>query len=175
MKDLGARAYARLGRRGLFMLLLGAVQVIYGAGLLAAAGTRPARLHWWPGSVSEPGGLPLGAWGILWCAIGGLCLSAAWTTADRIGYAAAVLLNTGWAALAVQRWLATGEAGAWAPAAIYTGIAVGVFLVSGWPEPVPPPDLPVLPPPPTPGQVAALTRIADAAEPPAEPPDEPPP
>lgn len=158
--------YARLGHRGLFMLLLGGIEVIYGAGLLAAAGHDHVREHWWPASVQELGGFPLDTWGIIWCAIGVICLASAWSKADRIAYAAAALLNTGWAILAVHRWLTTGEAGAWAPAAIYTGIAGGVLLVSGWPEPVAIPPIPALPPPPTAEELDALTRLAKPPGPP---------
>ena len=153
MKHARAAVYGKLGHRGMFLLLLGVVEITYGGGLLAAARTPPARLHWWPGSTGELGGLPLNLWGTVWVLIGTLCLLTAWTAADRIGYAAAVLLNCGWSAFAVQRWLTTSEAGAWSPAAIYTGIAVGVFLVSGWPEPPKPADLP---PPPAPEDLAAL-------------------
>lgn len=167
MQSLARRIYKQLGHRGLFMLLLGVVQVIYGVGLLSAADTKPSKLHWWPGSVGQLGGFPLSMWGTLWCVIGGLCLVTAPTRADRISYAAAVLLNFGWAIFATQRWIATGEAGAWAPAVIYTGIGVGVFLVAGWPEPAstPLPQLPQLPPPPTPEELAVLEKLIKPSEP----------
>lgn len=169
MTRLWRRAYGLLGHRGLFLLLLGVVEIIYGAGLLTAAGRDTRTEHWWPASVGDLGGLPLDLWGTVWVLIGSLCLLTAWTAADRIGYAAGVLLNVGWSAFAVQRWLATGEAGSWAPAAIYTGIAVGVFLVAGWPEPPKTPPA-ALPPPPTPEELAAVARIARPDQPPGPPP-----
>lgn len=164
MRHAWDAAYARLGHRGLFLLLLGLVQVIYGAGLLAAD-HDVRHEHWWPASVGNLGGFPLDMWGTVWVLIGVLCLITSWTTTDRVSFAAAVLLNTGWAAFAVQRWIATAEAGSWAPAAIYTGIAVGVFLVSGWPDiPKPPPGPPPgagreLPPPPTTEDLAWLADL----------------
>ena len=139
--------YVRLGRRGLFLLLLGTVQAAYGAGLAASAAAPPGRPHWWPASTGHLGGLPLDFWAAVWAAVAALCLVTAWTPADQIGYAAGVLLNTGWSAFAVRQWLTSGEAGAWAPAVIYTGIAIGVLIVSGWPEP-PKAPLIILPPPP---------------------------
>lgn len=156
MTRLRKQAYALLGHRGLFLLLLGLVEIIYGAGLLTADGRNPRAEHWWPASAGGLGGLPLNLWGTVWILIGSLCLLTAWTEADRIGYAAGVLLNCGWATFAVQRWLTVSEPGAWAPAAIYAGIAAGVFLVSGWPEP-PKVPLVILPPPPDTDTLAVLT------------------
>lgn len=136
------RAWQRLGRRGLFLLLVAAVQAAYGAGLLAAAGHPSRAVHWWPASLGQLGGIPLDAWGILWVTIGALCLAGAWTTADRYAYAAAELLSTGWAAFALQRWMTAREPGSWALAVIYGGIAAGILIVSGWPEPRKPPGPP---------------------------------
>ena len=85
MARLWRRAYALLGHRGLFLLLLGLVEIIYGAGLLTAAGRDPRTEHWWPAAAGRVGGLPLGAWGAVWILTGSLCLVTAWTAADRIG------------------------------------------------------------------------------------------
>lgn len=149
---LVTRAWKHLGYRGLFLLLVGVVQAGYGSGLLTAA-RYPARdAHWWPAAARQAGGLPLGTWGIIWLAAAATCLVSAWFTVDQIGYATAELLTAGWAALAMQRWITTGEPGAWAPAVIYAGVAAGILLVSRWPEPVPPISLPPLP-----GQPGLLT------------------
>lgn len=149
-----------LGHRGMFLMLLGCVQIIYGAGLLAAG--NPVHEHWWPGSLTSLGGFPLSMWGTIWCAIGALCILTSFGRggSDRIGFAVGELLNFGWAVFAIQRWISTGEKGAWAPAAIYVGIAVGVFIVSGWPDTpkTPLPDLSQLPPPPTKKDLARLEQ-----------------
>lgn len=123
--------------RAAFLLLIGVMQILYGLGLLAASGHHAGALHWWPGAVNQVADLPLRAWGIIWVAVGVVLTVTFWCHRDRWQFVLAAVLNATWACLAVQRWLVTREPGAWAPAAIYTTIAVAVLLICIWPDPPP--------------------------------------
>jgi hypothetical protein len=121
--------------RSVFLLLVAAVEVLYGAGLIAASGHDPARLNWWPASAGRLAGLTLLAWGVIWCATGAVIGGTCWLRRDRWQFVLAALLSAIWACLAVQRWLDIREPGAWAPAVIFGGIAAAITLVSAWPDP----------------------------------------
>lgn len=127
----------RLGFRTAFLLLIGTVEIVYGAGLIVASRNHPDRLHWWPGNLHSLVTVPVLAWGVVWCCCGAFMLGALFSLPrlDRVQFAVAAALNGTWAALAVERAVASGEDGAWAPAAIYGGISVAILIISAWPEP----------------------------------------
>ena len=128
--------------RAVFLLLIGLMQIVYGAGLLEASGHHPSALHWWPGAVTSLAGVPLRGWGLIWITVGIILAVTCWMRLDRWQFVLAAALNATWACLAVQRWLMTREPGAWAPAAIYITIAVSVLLIAIWPDPpVPRPEV----------------------------------
>lgn len=126
-----------LGYRPVFLVLIGIVEIVYGAGIIVASGSNQAAIHWWPGSLHSLADMPLLTWGIIWCCIGSFLLGSLWSRSamNRLQFSVAAALNGVWAVLALQGAVSSGESGAWAPAAIYTGIAVAIMLISSWPEP----------------------------------------
>lgn len=127
-----------LGFRPAFLVLAGVVAIVYGAGIIVAAGSNQAAIHWWPGSLRSLAGVPVLTWGVIWCCTGSFLLGSLWSRSamNRVQFAVAAALNGVWAVLAIQRAVSSGEPGSWAVAAIYAGIAAAILLVSSWPEPV---------------------------------------
>jgi hypothetical protein len=129
----------KMSFRSAFLALIGVVGIIYGSGIVVASGYNPDMIHWWPGSVHRLAGMPILTWGIIWCCVGSFMLGSLFSLPrwDRAQFAVAAALNGCWAALSIQRSVISGEPGAWAPAAIYGGIAIAILIISAWPEPIP--------------------------------------
>jgi len=138
-------AQLRARFRSTFLFIIGITELPYGIALwLGSVAKQP--LHWWPGYASEVLGLPLTFWAWAWMIVGTFLLATCWLHNDRLQFALAVALNVAWAGAVIQHAI-TGpsESGAWGPASIYSGIAAGIFMISAWPDPVPPPNGPLGP------------------------------
>ena len=129
-----------IGRRGMVLLLLGLVDLAYGAGMILA---RPVTMRyaptWWPASVGQLAGLPTHTWGWIWVGIGFFLFTGIPRTwrddhGGRWQFAAEVALKSWWALAALLYWWKYKALGAWAPAATYVGVAVLVLIISGWPD-----------------------------------------
>jgi hypothetical protein len=130
----GTLFHVHIGRRGALLLILGGMNIWYGAALVAAehaiAGVPP---RWWPASTAAVVGLDVLVWGWVWIAVG-LFL---WTgvprvASDRFQFAAVVALYACWSFSALLFFIQTDNPGAWGPAGIYGGIAFAVLMAAGW-------------------------------------------
>jgi len=127
---------ARARFRSTFLVILGCIQVPYGIALLLSQHSTVPVL-WWPGALHQVDGVTVTAWGWVRVAVGVFVLGTCWRKADRLPFAASVMLNFVWASLAIQRGFdPPHEPGAWGPGVIYLGISVGVLMISAWPDPV---------------------------------------
>jgi hypothetical protein len=120
----------RIGRRGAFLLFLGALDAVYAFSLFKPAPgiSRTATVRWVESAA------PLWVWGLLWATGGALCIIYAFRRQDRIGYGAAVLLKVLWGTLYLLGWIFGGLDRGYLSAVIWLGLAVLTATVSTWPE-----------------------------------------
>jgi len=118
----------RLGRRGAFLLTLGAVWILYGYALL----TAPA-----PGHLGHILWIPLHAWAWIWITGGFLGAVFAWCKAGRdgIGFAGIILPVLGWASGYTYTWLFYDQPRSWINAAVWAAVSAMTIIAAGWPEP----------------------------------------
>lgn len=120
-----------VGRRGEFLLFLTLLDVLYGLSLLSpapAAGQSPTTRF-----LAEV--MPLPCWGLLWLAVGVVCLAGAFADTDRFAYAAAAALKVLWGVMFAAGWLAGVVERGWVFAAIWLAFALFVVRIASWPEP----------------------------------------
>ena len=126
------RLRARIGRRGAFLGFLAMLDVVIGWFLLYP----PA------GSPPQPYPLlPAQAWAAWWLATAAACTAGMFLRTDRVAYAAAALLKTGWALRYAYLWY-TGVPQSWVAMAIWLAFAGAVLIIAGWPEAVTVRDVP---------------------------------
>ncbi|MEU5976400.1 hypothetical protein [Streptomyces sp. NPDC047315] len=125
------RARSRLGRRGAYLVCLGTVWVLYGAGLLV----QP---------VPDTRGLrhvlalaPMDVWAWCWIVAGVVAVVAAWkpTGRDWPGFAALTVMLVLWALSYAAAWAGGEYSRGWIAAAIWAAVGAGCAVVAGWPEP----------------------------------------
>lgn len=118
------RILHQAGRRGAFLLFLALIDTAYGYGLLVspAAGASLNLL------------LPPDVWGVLWLAIGVVCLSGVLKSYDRFQYTCSAVFKTLWALTLTRVWLAQQIPLIWLQAIIWLAFAATVVLISGWHE-----------------------------------------
>lgn len=122
----------RLGRRGAFLLLYGAGEIQYGAGLISAppADQRALAL---PVYLCE-----LRWWGVLWivCGLIGIAHAARQPAADKPGFVAELIPPYIWALSNLAAWWPLGTySRGWASAAPVLIFAGGLMIAAGWVEP----------------------------------------
>jgi len=126
LRRLISRVHRKIGYRGMFLALLGAIDILLGAYLLVS------RLPPAPGVVV----LGESAWGGVWIGAGLFLFTGAPATRDQWHFAAAALLKTAWAGefarLAIIRHAANHWL--WLLAAAWILVAATVLLISTWPE-----------------------------------------
>ena len=127
------RLSRRVGRRGGFLAFLALLHVLYGYSLLAAPATALG-----PYSL----GFPVWVWAVLWITSGVACVVSAPLTgkADRGGFAAAAVIDAGWACLWAHLWIVQGFPRGWVSLVVWSTFSGVVMMVSGWPEPPRPGD-----------------------------------
>ncbi len=120
------------GRRGLFLLFLALLDLLYGLSLWRPA-AEAARS---PSTRFLVEIMPLPGWALLWLAVGVACLVGAFVRrADRIAYAAAGGIKTLWGTVFLLGWLAGAIERGWVGATIWLAFAaVVVFIIAPWPE-----------------------------------------
>lgn len=120
------------GRRGLFLIFLALLDLLYGASLWRPA-PEAARSPstWFLAQI-----MPLPWWGMLWLAVGVVCLAGAFARrADRFAYACAGGLKTLWGMVFLLGWAAGVIERGWVGAVIWLAFAcVVVFIIAPWPE-----------------------------------------
>lgn len=121
--------FKRLGRRGAFLLTMGAVWVLYGYALLTTAA---------PPSLGRVLWIPLHTWGWIWITGGSAAMLFSWTRKvgrDSIGFVGIIIPAVGWASGFVYTWMFYDAARSWVSAAVWAAVSAMTIVVAGWPEP----------------------------------------
>jgi hypothetical protein len=117
----------RIGRRGLFLLFLALLDILYGWSLLASpplALGLPLHLI-----------LPQMSWAWLWISTGLFLVPGAFLKADRLFFALAAFLKAAWAGAWVDVWLSDAFfPRAWVSVVIWGAFAGVVVVIATWPE-----------------------------------------
>ena len=117
--------WRRVGRRGVVLLFLALLDLLYPIGL--AGQPSPARAGYeliapWP------------YWAFLWAATGMVCLVQAFARRDRVGYAAAVAMKVSWGSLGLVSWVAGANPRGWLTGLVWLALAALIAVISTWPE-----------------------------------------
>lgn len=120
-----------VGRRGEFLLFLVILDVLYGLSLMRPAATTAQA----PTIRFLAELMPLPGWGLLWLAVGGVCLGGAFVRTDRFAFAAAAALKVLWGTLFALGWAAGVIERGWVGAVIWLVFAAWVMRLASWPEP----------------------------------------
>jgi hypothetical protein len=111
----------RLGHRGSCLMVLTITFCAYGSGILF--GYRP--------TFTKAYDVPIHTFGWIWVALGWFVMTGIPAHRDSIHYSIAELWMTAWALLLASHW---SQAYGWTAAVSWGGLALGVFVVSAWPE-----------------------------------------
>jgi hypothetical protein len=122
----------KIGHRGSVLLFFGFLDVVYGVSL------------WKPPAESEQsstllfikGVAPLWAWATLWGLVGVGLLVGAFQRVDRWAFAVGVALKILWGLTFLLGWMFVNLDRGWVSAAIWLALAVMLYVISTWPEPV---------------------------------------
>jgi hypothetical protein len=116
----------RVGHRGAFLIFMGSLFILYGAGLKAAPGIGVPYIFVWNNNV----------WSWIFILAGTLTFSGApLIDHDKWHYGLAATLSAVWSAAWVVTWMFHPLThGAWALAAIWASDAAITVVVSFWPE-----------------------------------------
>lgn len=116
---------SRVGRRGLFLLFLAVLDIIFGY-----------FLHSPPPSALRDTFmlLPQEVWAWWWIGTGAACLVGAFMRNDRVPYALGALLLSAWGLRYAYLWY-NDIPFAWVSLTIWLAFAFTVVVVAGWPEP----------------------------------------
>lgn len=135
--QFGAWVHHQFGRRGGALLILAAMDLVYGAALitahLGASELSATSAKWWPASLGTLFDIPTSTWGWIWIGTGLLLVSGAPRRYfDRWQIAASVTLKFVWAGASLAYWYSHRSAGLWGLFAIYCGLAGLALIISGW-------------------------------------------
>lgn len=121
----------KVGRRGLFLLFLALLDIIYGQSLFAPAPSSIAS-----GSVYEFASFvaPLRYWAFLWIGIGIILAVFAFKAKDRVGFAVAMFFKILWGGMFLFGWAFAGVDRGYLSAAIWLAFAGVVALIATWPD-----------------------------------------
>lgn len=125
----------RIGRRGSALLVFAFVDLIIGWSLIDPTGQAQARaLASYRGMMAV---CPLPVWGGLWILVGLVCAVSAFARRDAAGYFAAIGIKVVWAGCFAASWLIWEAPRGWLGAVTWCAFAALVYLIAGWPEPLP--------------------------------------
>lgn len=125
------RLRQRVGRRGAALLFFAFLDLVYCWSLLdPPRSTRGTVAYAFLASI-----LPLWAWGLMWGAVGVVCLICAFLRHDEIAYTAAISVKVLWGSLFTGAWLFASMERGYVSAAVWLALALLVALIAGWPEP----------------------------------------
>jgi hypothetical protein len=121
----------RIGRRGAVLLILAAVDVGVGWSFIDPTDeARKAQNALWREQF-----MPSSMWGALWIGVAVLCLTAAFSRQDSIGFIPAVTLKMVWATVEFTGWWSGAIDQGYRPGLIWLGFALLIFVVAGLREP----------------------------------------
>lgn len=121
---------ASLGRRGVFLLFLAQLDLIYAFSLYRP--TPASRLS--PTSLFLIEVAPLWAWGTLWAVVGLLALIFAFRVHDGIGYGACIFIKLLWGMLFLLGWVIGEVERGYLSAAIWLTFAGVLSVIATWPD-----------------------------------------
>lgn len=122
---------ARLGRRGGVLLALAFVDLVYGYALVNPADEQArSSAYLWRDHI-----MPTEAWGVIWIVVGVTLALNAFLRRDRVGYALAVALKMGWAAICLASFVVGHVPQGYLAAAYWLAMAVIAMIVAGLAEP----------------------------------------
>lgn len=132
------RAVHRTGIRGLFLLNLGVLDLLYGATLAWPTPEQVESVRYHVITDEIPGlggGWSLWIWAALWWAVAVICLCYAWHRDDDVAYACAFGLKVAWAIVNAFGFSQGAPDGA-SQVITWIAFAVAVGLMSRMPEPI---------------------------------------
>ena len=120
----------RLGKRGRCLLAFGLFDLGYAWVMFATtpAGQRNSSVFRWFSSLA-----PMSAWGVLWAAVGAICIYHAFHHYDRFGYIAAIGIKVLWGLLSGAGWVLEAVPPLYVVS--WPMVAYVVWTISGWREP----------------------------------------
>jgi hypothetical protein len=119
------RLWRRVGRRGVTLLFLALLDLLYPIGLAG----QPA--------VARAGYELLAPWQVwagLWAATGLVCLTQAFARRDRIAFTAAVAIKLAWGSTSLAAWTMGVSPRGWLPALVWLAFAGLIAVIATWPE-----------------------------------------
>lgn len=120
-----ARIWRRVGRRGVVLLFLALLDLLYPVGLSG----QPAAIR-----ATYEVVLPWQVWAVLWAATGLLCLAQAFSRRDRIAFTAGVAIKVAWGSSALGAWVIGVSPRGWLGAVVWLAFAGMIAVISTWPE-----------------------------------------
>jgi len=123
--------FYRVGRRGVFLLFLSLLDIVYASGL--AFPTETAKNG--DALLFLANILPLDIWALLWFITGVICFIFAFKARDAPGFAVAMFIKVLWALVFLLGWMFAGVERGYLSTAIWGAFAAVLWLISTWPEP----------------------------------------
>lgn len=133
-----ADAKRRIGRKGAVLMILSAVTAGVGWSYIdpTAEAARAQNAMW------REQFAPSWVWGCLWITVSVVCLVAALTSRDVIGFTSGVMVTLLWSGLELTGWVAGAISQGFRPALVWVGYSALIIAVAGLREPTrgaPPP------------------------------------
>lgn len=130
MRGVASRLWARLGRRGCFLLFLAVLDLVFAFSLYnpPATARRSASLTFFTAVA------PLWVWALAWLIPGVLCAVQAFMRNDRLAYSAGMCIKVLWGCMYVAGAIAVHLDRAYVGAVVWLAFALVVGLISTWPE-----------------------------------------
>ncbi|MUN41394.1 hypothetical protein [Actinomadura litoris] len=119
------RLWHRVGKRGIALLFLALLDLLYPIGLAG----QPAATRAGYEVVA-----PWQVWAVLWLLTGLLCAAQAFARRDRLAFTVAVAMKVLWGTVALIGWIAGTSPRGWLSALIWLTFAGFVAVISTWTE-----------------------------------------
>lgn len=125
MASRAQRLWRRIGRRGVTLLFLALVDLLYPIGLAGSPAAARAGYELL---------MPWRWWAVLWAATGLLCLVEAFVRWDRVAYMAATAMKLAWGSSALAAWVVGVNPRGWLGALVWMAFGGLIAVISTWPE-----------------------------------------
>lgn len=119
------RLWRRVGRRGVTLLFLALLDLLYPIGLAGQ-----------PDSVRAGYEViaPWQVWACLWVLVGLVCLIQAFAHWDRVAFTVAVAIKVAWGSVSLIAWVTGVSPRGWLPALVWLAFSGLIAVISTWPE-----------------------------------------